>query len=570
MYKFESSEAEKAFFDSLENGDIQHIKGEIERIDNIIITLDDSNILNDIHYDSQCTKDSDIFNFGEMYTGSAELSVILPSENVDLIKCGKLRLFFRTDSVLKWIPLGVWDIVSAKHEAGNKISIKAYDCLNRLKNKPITDNVIGAVFIKSVLRQVTKDSGAEFAQTVEDLQQLAGDSVDIINGTWGTHFLPTCWDEVKAIAQFLGCFAFANRDGKIEFRKFSSTPILDIPAEKRFSAQISDNKYSVKGVSYTDSFGQTITYAGSDGACVLGFSKNKYIWDTEKNPETEYGKTLKRIAYALGCYNNPSINSTWHSGTIEYYGNPALDVGDMVRISGGIYNNSNFLITSISWQFRGPQTLISAGAPETQMESSSDSSGSGGTIVSYTTINNTSNISVIELKNYPGELFAERTISKGTFSCVRETWIFIDCTMIATGNGLLTVAIKVNGIQQDLQPKINQNGYETLHFTLPVRISGGKSNVEILADGVSEIENIKTFVWGQEITPETPDLTDDNDYTYVVRDNLTTVTGFLGTTLYPYIPDILGGCKTSYISYGAFKKTKIENCYIPDGVVEIK
>ena len=424
--------------------------------------------------------------------------------------------------------------------------------------------------MKSVLKQVTKDSGVEFAQTIEELQTLVGESVDIIGGTWGMHFLPTCWDEVKTIAQFLGCFVFANREGKIEFRKFNSTPVADISAEKRFSAKINDYQYSVKGISYTDDFGQTITYAGSNGSCILGFSSNKYIWSTEKNPETAYYNDLKRIAYEVGCYQNPAIDTKWTPGEIEYYGNPALDVGDMVRIVGGTHNNSNFLITSISWKFRGPQTLISAGAPETSTTVSSGSSGSSGTVTSTTTINQTSNISAIELKKYCGEIFTERTIAKGTFSCIRETWIFIDCTMIVTGNELLTATIKINGIQQDLQPKINLNGYETLHFTLPVKISGGKHNIEVLANGTAEIAQIQAIIWGQEVTAETPDITEDSDYTYTVRNNLTTVTGYTGVSLYPSIPDDLGGCKTSYIGYGAFSGTKIENCYIPGGVTEIK
>lgn len=177
---------------------------------------------------------------------------------------------------------------------------------------------------------------------------------------------------------------------------------------------------------------------------------------------------------------------------------------------------------------------------------------------------------IIEMKKYLGEVFSERKISAGAFSCTNETVVFIDCTMIATGNGLLTVAIKVNGIQQDLQPKINQNGYETLHFTLPVRISGGKSNVEILADGVSEIENIQAFVYGQEITAETLDRVENGDYIYTINDGLTTIISYNSANPCPAIPDDLGGGKTAVISYGAFTKTTIKNCYIPDGVVEIK
>ncbi len=567
MYNFNGDEElKKQFFQEIENSSVQEISGKITRIDGEIIYLGEKNLLDDVSINYQCTSDENIFNFGEMYIGSAEIMVNLSEEDVNLVKGGELQLNFSLQNIFnKRIPMGVWDIVSAERDTNGIVKIKGYDHLNRL-NAPVTDNTIGAIYMKSALKQVSRDAKVEFAQTIEELQEIFGEAIQ----SFASSFYSSCWDEVKAIAQFLGCFVLANREGKIEFRNFSSTPVLDIPAEKRFSTKISDYQYSVKGISYTDDFGQTVTYAGSNGSCILGFSENKYIWSTEKNPETAYYNDLKRIAYNVGCYQNPAIDTKWSPGEIEYYGNPALDVGDMVQIVGGTYNNSNFLITSISWQFRAPQILISAGAPETSTTVSSGSSGSSGTVTSYTTINQTSNISAIDLKKYCGEIFTERTIAKGTFSCIRETWIFIDCTMIATGNELLTATIKINGIQQDLQPKINLNGYETLHFTLPVKISGGKHNIEIFANGTAEIEQIQAVVWGQEVTAETPDITEDSDYTYTVEDNLTTVTGYKGVSLYPSIPDDLGGCKTSYIGYGAFKKTKIENCYIPDGVTEIK
>lgn len=567
MYNFNGDEElKKQFFQEIENSSVQKISGKITRIDGEIIYLGEKNLLDDVSINYQCTSDENTFNFGEMYVGSAEIMVNLSEEDVNLVQGGELQLNFSLQDIFnECIPMGVWDIVSAKRDTNGIVKIKGYDHLNRL-NVPITDNTIGAIFIKSALKQVSKDAKVEFAQTIEELQEIFGEAIQ----SFASSFYSSCWDEVKAIAQFLGCFVFANREGKIEFRNFSSTPVLDIPAERRFSTKISDYQYSVKGISYTDDFGQTVTYAGSNGSCILGFSENKYIWSTEKNPETAYYNDLKRIAYNVGCYQNPAIDTKWSPGEIEYYGNPALDVGDMVQIVGGTYNNSNFLITSISWQFRAPQILISAGTPETSTTVSSGSSGSSGTVTSYTTINQTSNISAIDLKKYCGEIFTERTIAKGTFSCVRETWIFIDCTIIVTGNELLTATIKINGIQQDLQPKINLNGYETLHFTLPVKISGGKNNIEILANSTAEIEQIQAVVWGQEVTAETPDITEDSDYTYTVEDNLTTVTGYKGVSLYPSIPDDLGSCKTSYIGYGAFKKTKIENCYIPDGVTEIK
>lgn len=577
MYDFNGDKDwENIFFESIENSDVQHIKGIIKRLDGIEIVFDDSNLLDGIHCESQCTENEEIFNFGEMYIGSAEIKVKLTNENINLIKGGELRLYFQTGTIEKWLPLGVWDIVSAERENDNIFAIKGYDHLNRL-NTPVTDNVVGVIFMKSVLRQVAKDAGVEFAQTIEEIQKIAGNSVDILNNTWGTEFLDTCWNEIRAIAQFLGCFAFANREGKIEFRKFSRNPVLEIPAEKRFSAKISDYQYSVKGISYKDGYGNTVTYNSDDkGVAILGFSDNKYIWETEKDADSEYSKTLERIACAVGSYSNDSLTWKWSPGTIEYYGNPALDVGDMVEISGGVNgkkNSTNFLITHISWQFRGTQTLVSGGMPESGTVISSSTSGSSGTITSYTTINTTSNISVVEFKKYIGEIFGtERIVAKTGFSSRRETWFFLDCTLILSGDGLISTAVYLNEIAQTLRPKITLHNGETstLHFSFTTKISGGRHNIRIGVCGNADIADIQAFVWGQDITEESPEITDENDYIYTTNNGITTVTGYIGKSLYPQIPDDLGNGKTLYIDKNSFSDSKIESVYIPDGVTEIR
>ena len=167
MYDFNGNkEWENDFFESIENGDIQHIKCTIKRLDGVMLELDENSLLDGIRCESQCTENEEIFNFGEMYVGSAEVKIAVLEENINLIKGGELRLYFRTESVIKWIPLGVWDIVSAEYESGNILNIKGYDHLNRL-NVPVTSNAVGAIFMESVLRRVSKDAGVEFAQTIE-------------------------------------------------------------------------------------------------------------------------------------------------------------------------------------------------------------------------------------------------------------------------------------------------------------------------------------------------------------------------------------------------------------------
>ncbi|MCM1508534.1 MAG: hypothetical protein NC177_15595 [Ruminococcus flavefaciens] len=575
MYDFNGNEVmQKQFSESIENGDIQHIKGQIRRIDGTVIYLREDNLLDDIYYDSQCTADENIFNFGEMYIGSVEIRAKLPNENVNLIKGGELSLFFRTESMQKWIPLGVWDIVSAEREFENVLTIKGYDHLNRL-NVSVTDNSVGAIKMESALRQVAKDAKVKFAQNIAEIQEIAGIEIDLINGVWATHFLDTCWNEVRAIAQFLGCFAFANREGKIEFRRFSTKPLLTIPAERRFSAKISDYQYSVKGVSYTDKYGKNFShYNNTENLAVLGFSDNKYVWETRDSErvQIQYGDTVKRISLMLGNI------KTWSPGTVEYYGNPALDVGDMVSIEGGVNgtnNATNFLITQISWHFRGPQMLISGGLGETGTATStgSSSSSSGSTVTSYNTINTTHNISVIECITYIGEVFgAERFVAKSGFSCMEETWIFLDCTLILAGDGLIQSAVWLDGIAQTLRPKITLHNGEnsTLHFSFTTKISGGRHNIQIGVRGNADIADIQAFLWGQGIMAELPEITAENDYIYRTFGGNTTVMKYVGKSDFPQIPDDLGGGKTLYIGKNAFSDSEVKSVYIPDSVTEIK
>lgn len=570
MYDFKYGGAWKEdFLQSLENSDIQHIKGTIKRLDGETIDLNKSNLLDGIRYDCQCTENEEIFNFGEMYVGSAEIKVILSGESINLIKGGELKLYFKTGNIEEWIPLGVWDIVSVEYKSVNIFNIKAYDHLNRL-NVPVNDDTVGGIFMESVLRKVSQVSKVEFAQTIGEIQQLAGDSVDIINGSYSTHFLDTCWNEVKAIAQFLGCFVFANREGKIEFRRFSRSPVLEIPAEQRFSVRLDDYLYSVRGVSYADRYGNTVSRTGNaENYAVISFSDNKYMWETNdtERAEIQYGDTLQRIADTLGEL------GSWVSGTVEYYGNPALDVGDMVRLTGGKYSGRLFLITHISWQFRGAQTLISSGAPESGITTGSSGGSSAGTVISYTTINTSSNISVVELKKYTGEVFGkERFIAKTGFSSTRETWVFVDCTLILSGGGLVSASVWLNGIAQTLRPKItlHDGEFSTLHFSFTTKISGGRHQLQIGLRGQADISDIQAFLWGNGVTAETPEITGDNDYTYIINNGSTTVTGYVGKSVFPQIPDNLGGGKTVCIEKNAFSDSEIESIYIPNGVTEIR
>ena len=73
--------------------------------------LDDSNLLGAPRYDKQCVENPEVFNFGEMYIGTAEVTVRIPGVLTNRFRGGELRLEFGvdiTESEIEWIPLQIW------------------------------------------------------------------------------------------------------------------------------------------------------------------------------------------------------------------------------------------------------------------------------------------------------------------------------------------------------------------------------------------------------------------------------------------------------------------------------
>lgn len=532
--------------------------------------LDDSNLLSAPRYDKQCVENPEVFNFGEMYIGTAEVTVRIPGVLTNRFRGGELRLEFGvdiTESEIEWIPLGVWDITEPKREVGDRIVLKCCDKMNRLQVR-CGSSATGIIRLKNVMELVSQKAGVEFAQTSAEIAELAEEEEYIL---YKISFCETCWEEVRMISQLIGGFAFANREGKIEFRKFKDVDYI-IPAEKRTDISLSEYGFHVKGVSYTDKYGLTYSTGISriGVGSVLSFSDNGYIPSVDKETDIFCIDRIERI-------NDDFRLLMWTPGTIGFYGNPALDVGDIIRVSGGINGKGNvgFLIGTDSWQFRSPQTIISPGVIETGTASSSGGSSSGSGVVSITNVTVTKVINTIMLEKHSGELYeGERIVAAGGFSCKLKTGCFLEFTGVFLGDADSTAAVKVylDGIAQELTVKhaLHAGEFSTISFTFPLTASAGTHTVSVTASGLAELQEISAFVFGQEITEKAPQYSSADDYRYTVNDSISTVTAYLGTSPHPEIPDILGGGATTIIDKTAFTESEITGVWIPEGVVEIR
>ena len=555
----------QAYLNAIDNNAVQHIRGVITFASGDTLSIpDEANgiyIEGDPHIETRCVESEDTFMFGQLYIGSVELIIRLPGASQSMFTGAELSLDFGVEVAgseePEWVPLGVWDIASAERGAADKWDIRGLDRLNRLRGDFNIDTV-GRCYLEYSMRIITERTGVEFAQTAAQIAALAGVYPE---NFYGIYYPQTYWDEVQMIAQVVGGFAFVNRSGEIEFRKFGSTPVLTIHGDRRHNIRLAERPYSVAGIRYTDRYGKTSEASAESGVATLAFSANRFISDTSDNYPEWYQSYLTNILSGLG--------QSWYAGEVDYYG----DVVGETPV--------NFLITGISWSFRGAQTLISAGLPDISTlgsdgsyssTSSSSGSSSGGGIVQ---INQMSALKAVELDVFPGDLTGStrKTIARGGFAVkgAADCYVDIGVVMHVTADCTGDITVLHDEVAQEFQPvfTMHSGDWQTEHFTVPISPDGGKHSLRVVARGSAEITDIKAVLWGQDITEHPADYTFSDDYTYTISAGKATVTGYHGESLAPEIPDVFEGASTAIIGNTAFTGSDIESAIIPEGVEEI-
>ena len=574
-------EVTQAYRTAIDSGAIEHIKGVITFSSGDTLSIpDEANgiyIEGSPHIESKCVENDDTFMFGQIFIGSVELTIRLPGASQSTFTGAKLSLEFGVDVAgsedPEWIPLGVWDIASAEKGADESWNIRGLDYMNRMKAQFNIDTV-GRCYLEYAMRIITERTGVEFEQDADEIAELAG--IYSVN-FYGIYYPSTYWDEIQMISQVVGGFAFINRSGKIEFRKFGSSSVLTVNANRRYNIRLAERPYSVDAIRYTDRYGQTAQVkTDSGGVATLAFAANRYMSDTSDNYPVWYANYLSQIADGLD-------GVSWYAGEIDYYGDPALDLGDMIALEAGVVGETavNFLITGISWTFRGQQVLTSAGLPDINTltaetsTSGGSSSGAGGGVVEINQITQTMTLRNVFLDTYTPELTGGKsTIARGGFAVkdAIEGWVNIGVVLLPTADSTGKLTVLLDEIAQVYQPiyTLKNGEYMSVHCDVPISPDAGKHAVRIVASGKAEITDITATVWGQDIKAHPVDYTFSDDYIYTIADNKTTITGYIGESLTPEIPNVFEGAPTTYIENTAFTESEITSVRIPEGVEEIR
>lgn len=510
-----------------------------------------SKLCGEISKYSQCTDNSESFGIGAVYQG--ELNFSLKKANLSGLYDAKVNLQFGLlleSGETEWIPLGVYYIKEAE-KSGQTLKIKALDQMSELDIP--TGLIKGQTYtFKTAMQTITEKTGVEFAQTFEEIETLS--SLPLWQ-LFGTNTPATYRDILRYMAQLIGGFAYINRVGKIEFKRLDKVnPVAEIPAKRRHSLVLSEREFEFGNLQYTADNGTITTYTYIGNGATVYFENNGFIYSEGTLTQLEeIAENLKNVKY--------------YSGTIEYSGNPALDIGDYVRVVGGDANGELMLIGSDNWIFRGVQTLI---APNTDSSTASsggysgNSSGSisgGGSDTQYLKCD--SNI------GFGDNTFTAVSIDFKVTSYSTFAELSGDIVLSSEAKQDIEIKYFLDDSTEEFTAKQNVDGYSTVHLNHIFKVPKGEHSITVKVSGFVYAEQVLAYLKGQDIKLVETKPTTADDYIYTIENDKVKLIFYKGNEKRIQIPSEIEGNPVTEIESTCFTNCDIKYAIIPDTVEKI-
>ena len=301
-----------------------------------------------LYVTNQCVS-SDSFSYGSVF--AAEMGVTIKTElDRYLLGGAKIEPYYNLkvkDNEFESVPLGVF-YVSEPTREGKSISIKAYDRMVDLEEQ-ITENTTGTAF--ELLEWIALRCGVELAQTEEEILKLTNSKVLL---SIESDRIQTYRDVLFYICTVTCTFAVFDRYGKLKLCEFSQEITKEINSNQRESSKISDfNTY----------------FSSAHASFILGGAYKSYI-TTNEGDGLLYEVGEVPIIQGTDLSNQSVLDNIYSKLTninytpcdISFYGDPSIDLGDMIKNTDRYGNETLSLVTFYKWTYRGRHQIKSAGA----------------------------------------------------------------------------------------------------------------------------------------------------------------------------------------------------------------
>ena len=299
---------------------------------------------------AQCCGNSEI-ELGAVYAAEMGISLFLDidrytMEDAEVELSYHLRL---ADGTYEAVPMGIFEVSEANRTV-HVLELKAYDRMLRFDRAFNGFETIGTAY--GMMALCSTACGVELAQSQAEIEALPNGSE--LLSIYPENDIETYRDVLYFTAQVLGGFFCINREGKLEFRQYGETPVMEILQKHRFSSSFSDFVTRYTAVSSTNLRTQTSEYYALETDD--GLTMNLGV-----NPLLQFGLEETRADLCLNILDALSkVNYVpFDSDTI---GNPALDLGDVLTFSGDQEDAQQITcVTSFTVKIGGRQSLKCVG-----------------------------------------------------------------------------------------------------------------------------------------------------------------------------------------------------------------
>ena len=302
------------------------------------------------HITAQCCGNSEI-ELGAVYAAEMGISLFLDIDRYTL-EDAEVELSYHlrlADGTYEAVPMGIFEVSEANRTV-HVLELKAYDRMLRFDRAFNGFETIGTAY--GMMELCSTACGVELAQSQTEIEALPNGSE--LLSIYPENDIETYRDVLYFTAQVLGGFFCINREGKLEFRQYGETPVMEILQKHRFSSSFSDFVTRYTAVSSTNLRTQTSEYYAleEDDGLTMNLGVNPLL---QFGLEETRAELCGNILTALSAVNYVPFDS-------DTIGNPALDLGDVLTFSGGQADAQQITcVTSFTVKIGGRQSLKCVG-----------------------------------------------------------------------------------------------------------------------------------------------------------------------------------------------------------------
>ena len=326
-----------------------YISGQLVTESGMIIDISNDEIDSGSFYITNQCVSNDAFSYGAVFAAEAGITLKTDIDRYSLYDAS-IQVNFNillSSGEYETIPLGKF-YVNEPNRVGKNVSIKAYDGMILL-DKEFGSSMTGTPY--ELLNALHLSCKVELSQSQAEIEALTNGSLLL---SADANKVSTYRDLLSYIAQVTCTFAIFDRTGKLKLCEYGTSSVKTISADNRTSSKFSDFETyysSIKAYFVVDASYKAYGHVEEGSGLIYDMGKVPIVQGLDETNQQVLDNIFSKLS-----------NVRYTPCEITYFGDPALDLGDMITNVDRDGNKITSLITFYKWSYRGKHQIKSAGS----------------------------------------------------------------------------------------------------------------------------------------------------------------------------------------------------------------